>query len=318
MSENRTYLVIGARGFQGDAVARALLAEGLDVRGFARGSGAPVPGAPELPTVLGDLAELDDVRKAFVGVTHASVVLPLVYDVDLVQTYARNVAAAAREAGVTRLVYNTNTPLPGQVTPYAAYETRRAAEAVLADGDLPTVVLRPPVYLDNLFSPWNGPALINDGVLAYPLPEGCRVSWLSHADLATATLAALHGEGLEGTVLSLGGPDTVTGGELAQVFAAALGRDVAYVPLEVNDFETGLRTVLATPAAAGVAGIYRWACTGGDAELFVADHDEVERVLGVRLTPINEWVAAQPWKIWAAARSNGAGTPDPVRADHGS
>jgi len=264
---------------------------------------SPAPGTPELPTVIGDLADLDDVRRGFDGVTRASVVLPLVYDAELVMAYARNVVAAAREAGVARLVYNTNTPVPAEVTPYAAYETRRAAEEILLASGLPIVVLRPPVYLDNLFSPWNGPALVNDGVLAYPLSADRKVAWLSHADLATATAAALHRPGIEGTVLPLGGPNVVTGAELAAAFGSALGKDVSYFPLEVDQFESGLREVIGDAAAAGVSGIYKWAAESHDPELFVADHAEVERMLDVRLTPITEWVSVQRWDVWAAARA---------------
>ncbi|GLZ42516.1 NmrA family NAD(P)-binding protein [Actinokineospora sp. NBRC 105648] len=299
MSDERRYLVIGAQGFQGAAVARALLAGGHEVRGFAKAGGTPAPGAPEVPTVTGDLADPAVVRAAFEGITHASVVLPLVYDAEQVVTFARNVAEAAKAAGVTRLVYNTNTPVPAETTPYAAYETRRAAEAVFTGAGLPLVVLRPPVYLDNLFSPWNGPALINDGVLAYPLAEDRRVAWLSHADLAAATVAALHRPGIEGTVLALGGPEAVTGSELATAFGAALGREVSYLPLEVGAFEAGLREVVGADAAAGVSGIYKWAAQSSDPELFTVDHDEVTRVLGITPTPITEWVAAQHWEVWA-------------------
>lgn len=303
MSDERQYLVIGAHGFQGAAVARVLFEGDHRVRGFAKDGTSPAPGAPELPMVLGDLANLDDVRGAFDGVTHASVVLPLVYDPDLVVTFARNVAAAAKEAGVTRIVYNTNTPVPAKVTPYAAYETRRAAEEVLCANDLPLVVLRPPVYLDNLFSPWNGPALINDGVLAYPLPSDRKVAWLSHADLAAATVAALHREGLEGQVVPLGGRDVVTGDELAAAFGEALGRHVSYVPLDVHMFEAGLKEVVGEHAAAGVSGIYKWAADGADPDLFVVDPAKVEDRLGVQLTPITQWVSAQRWDVWAATRA---------------
>lgn len=302
MSEERQYLVIGAQGFQGAAVARLLLEGSRRVRGFTKEGASPAPGAPEVPTVVGDLANLDDVRRAFDGVTHASVVLPLIYDQDLIVTFARNIVAAAKEAGVARIVYNTNTPVPAETTPYAAYETRRAAEEVLSVGDLPLVVLRPPVYLDNLFSPWNGPALINNGVLAYPLTADRKVAWLSHADLAAATVAALHREGVEGRIIPLGGRDVVNGNELATAFGEALGKDVSYVPLDVHQFEAGLKEVVGEHAAAGVSGIYKWAAQGAHPDLFVVDPAEVEEVLGIQLTPITQWVSAQHWEVWAATR----------------
>ncbi len=114
--------------------------------------------------------------------------------------------------------------------------------------------MRPPVYLDNLFSPWNGPALVNDGVLAYPLPAHTPVAWLSHDDLAEAVHAALTAEGAVGRVFDIGGARTLTGDELAAAFQRGLGRSVRYVPLEPAVFEQGLAEVLGAKAAAGVAG----------------------------------------------------------------
>ncbi|WP_410536354.1 SDR family oxidoreductase [Streptomyces sp. KL2] len=281
-------------------MARLLADRGHAVRGLARRPGAgAAPTSAAVDYVSCDLGAADEVRRAFEGVTHASVVMPLVYDSETVLRYARNIADAAREAGVERLVYNVNTPLPKETTAYAAFETRRAAESVLRESGVPTVVLRPPVYLDNLFSPWNGPALVNDGVLAYPLPAGQPVAWMSHGDLAAATAAAMEGEDLAGQVIGVGGAEVVTGPELAEAFSSALGREVSYQQLDVDHFEAGLAQLLGAESAAGVAGIYRYAADGGDPDLLAPDPTGVEHTLGIRLIPIVEWVKAQPWEHWA-------------------
>ncbi|RLV09856.1 NmrA family transcriptional regulator [Streptomyces griseocarneus] len=293
------YLVFGASGFQGGAVARLLAEQGHAVRGFARREVEADKAVDGVTMVQGDLADAAAVRAAFEGITHAALVMPLVYDQETVETYARNIAEAAVAAGVRRLVYNVNTPLPGEKTPYASFETRRAVEGILRDSGVPLVVVRPPVYLDNLFSPWNGPALVDDGVLAYPLPADRRVAWLSHTDLAAAVVAALGAEGLEGETLEIGGAEAVTGPELAAAFARALGREVTYLALDPAEFEAGLGQVVGADAAAGVAGIYRWAAEGREPELFAADAKTTEDRLGIRLTPIGEWISAQPWHIWA-------------------
>ncbi|WP_441250658.1 SDR family oxidoreductase [Kitasatospora sp. McL0602] len=304
MSGNKqpNYLVLGAAGFQGGAVARLLAEGGHTVRGFAREpeAGQPPVELPGVTVLFGDLGQPADVRKAFEGVTHASVVLPLVYDTKTVVEYARNIAAAALEAGVEQVVYNANTRIPEGLTEHAAFETRRAAEQVLRESGIPLVVLRPPVYLDNLFSPWTGPALVNDGVLAYPLPAEARVAWLGHRDLAAATVAALGRPDLIGQTVDLGG-EAVTGTELAAAFAKVLGREVGYLPLKPADFEAGLAQALGADTAAGVAGVYHHAATDGGAGLLDGDQALVERTLGIRITPLADWIAAQPWEHWATA-----------------
>ncbi|QES47504.1 NmrA family transcriptional regulator [Streptomyces venezuelae] len=298
----RRYLVTGVTGFQGGTVARLLTARGHEVRGLARHpEGVLGPVDPAVTFVPGDLGNAEDVRRAFEGVTHAAVVLPLVYDIETITGYARNIADAAREAGVERLVYNVNTPLPEVTTAYAGFESRRAAEEVLRASGVPTVVVRPPVYLDNLFSPWNGPALVNDGVLAYPLPADQRVAWLSHVDLAELVVAALEKDGVTDRVLPIGGADVLTGPELAALFAQVLGREVSYLPLPVDQFEQGLGQVLGAEAAAGVAGIYHHVGTGEAPDLLHTDPRRVESELGVRLTPTVEWIKAQPWDHWSQA-----------------
>ncbi|MEV0201726.1 NmrA family NAD(P)-binding protein [Nonomuraea sp. NPDC050691] len=271
-------LVIGAGGAQGGAVARRLAAEGHAVRGLSRTGSAP-EGVEPFAADLGDAVR---VEEAFSGVTHVSVTLPLVFEAEAVEAYVRNILDAASGVGVRRLVLNTGNRLPGRATGVAAFDTRReAAAAVLASG-VPSVVLSPPLYLENLAAP----GVLEAGVLRYPLPGDVPVSWLSHADLAAATSAALLGDGSEGATVTAGRPP-VTGVELA----AAVG--ARYEELDVAAFEAGLSAVLGAGAAAGVADTYRWIAAHGRDLYAEGSRDSA----GV--TPPREWLAAQPW---AAAR----------------
>ncbi|MET9801270.1 NmrA family NAD(P)-binding protein [Streptomyces sp. NPDC006368] len=291
--------VVGATGFQGGAVARLLAERHHRVRTLTRRPDGDRPPLPGVSFASGDLGEAEDVRQLFEGATHASVVMPLVYEPDRVHRYARNIAAAALDAGVRRLVYNANTRVPRETTDVAAFETRRITEEVLRDSGVPLVVLRPPVYLDNLFSPWNGPALVNDGVLAYPLPAHTPTAWISHRDLAEAVVAALTADGVEGGTFDIGGERALTGEQLATAFGHGLGRTVRYQALDPDLFEQGLAQVLGPAAAAGVAGIYHYMATGADPLLMAGDHGVSAGALSLRPSPVDEWVSRQPWQIWA-------------------
>lgn len=291
--------VVGATGFQGGAVARLLTERNHRVRTLSRRPEGDRPPLPGVSCATGDLGHAEDVRQLFSGATHAAVVMPLVYEPEQVRRYARNIAEAAVAAGVRRLVYNANTRVPRSATAVAAFETRRIAEEVLRDSGVPLVVLRPPVYLDNLFSPWNGPALVNEGVLAYPLPADVPTAWLSHRDLAEAVHAALTVDGLEGRTFDIGGARTLTGEELAEAFGRGLGRRVRYQALAPRVFEQGLAQVLGRDAAAGVAGIYHYMAAGTDRLLLAGDDGVSAGALSVEATPVEEWVTRQPWQVWA-------------------
>lgn len=276
------FLVFGAGGAQGGVVARRLADEGYAVRGLSRTGAAP-EGVEPFRADLGDAAR---VAEAFTGVTHASVVLPLEFEPGRVAAYVRHVVDAAKAAGVRRLVFCTGNRLPVDETGVAAFETRRAAARAMLESPVPSVVLCPPLYLENLAAPWVRDGLAAEGVLRYPVPAGVPVAWLSHADLASATLAALTRDGLEGATLDLGG-EPVTGPELAAAFGAR------YEGVDVDAFEAGLAAAAGARTAAGVASTYRWVADRGH-DLYAAPSGGAER-LGITVTSPAAWAAARPW-----------------------
>lgn len=265
-----TILVLGATGAQGGAVARRLVAEGHRVRGFGRSGQVPAGVEP----VTGPL------EAALDGVTHVSLVLPMMLERAELDRWVEVVAGSR----VRRVVFNTANRIPSTVTDVALFESRRAASDALLASGVPTVVLRPPVYLDNLRAPWVAGRLAAERVLSYPLPADLPVAWISHDDLAAATVAALTRDGLEGGVLDVGGPESLTGPQLAAAFGAT------YEAQDVAAFQKGLTHVFGQDTAATVAATYHWlAKHGGD--LYAADPSAAER-LGVRFTPVHEWIAA--------------------------
>lgn len=299
--------VVGATGFQGGATARLLAERKHRVRTLSRKPEADRPELTGVAVASGDLGRYEDVRQLFEGATHAAVVMPLVYQAEKVMRYAQHIAKAAREAGVGRLVYNANTRVPDRSTNVVAFETRRLAETVFREGlahsGVELVVVRPPVYLDNLFSPWNGPALVNEGVLAYPLPADVPTAWISHRDLAEAVYAALTVDGVAGRTFDIGGAQTLTGDELATAFGQGLGRAVRYVPLEPGVFEQGLAQILGEESAAGVSGIYHYMAAGLEPGLMAGDAGESAQALSLKPAPVDEWVARQPWQMWSGEQS---------------
>jgi dihydroflavonol-4-reductase len=136
-----TTLVTGVSGFVGSAVARALAARGEAVRGLARAS-SPRANLDGFPGALveGDLRDAAAVARAMAGVTrlyHVAADYRLwARDPEEIvcnnRDTTRIVMAAARDAGVARIVYTSSvaTILPDDAgpAPTPADETRPATE----------------------------------------------------------------------------------------------------------------------------------------------------------------------------------------------
>ena len=220
----RRVLVHCVNGVQGAAIARELRKEGFEVYGAVRN---PTKSAAlqedGVAVIEADLESPAALRSASDGMDAVVLTLPLEWNPETVLRWARNAAQAARASGVGLLVMNSGTRLPDHPTDVPAYELRRAVEALLREVGPPTIVLRPPFYMDNLASPWIAAGIARDRTLAYPIAQGLRASWLASADLGAYVAAALRRSDLAGQTLNIGGPETLDGTELARELSRALG-----------------------------------------------------------------------------------------------
>jgi dihydroflavonol-4-reductase len=165
-----TILVTGASGFVGSHVARLLVARGEKVRVLARPtSRLESLRSLSLETAVGDLRDLESLRKALSGVQrvfHVAADYRLwasdpreIYESNVTGT--RNLLAAARAAGVERFVYTSTVAtiavprpqLPNEATlakvdemighyKRSKYLAEQEAQKAAADG-LPVVIVNP-------------------------------------------------------------------------------------------------------------------------------------------------------------------------------
>ena len=250
-------LVTGTTGAQGGAVARQLSALGYPVRGVARARGGATGSANAWPVVTADLTDVASAIRSFRGVSRAWVHVPLVFDAEWTHRYAVAVSQAAGTAELQQLVLVTGTRIPARPTGHECFETRRRTVATILEAGVPTTVLQPTLYLENLCAPQIVRAVAQQGVLRYPVPAQARVAWMSHLDLGAYAADALVSPPATSTV-RMGGREAVTGDELAARFAKVLNRAVRYEPLDPDVFAAGLAPILGPATAAGVADTYRW------------------------------------------------------------
>ncbi|MFD3593422.1 NmrA family NAD(P)-binding protein [Nocardia sp. NPDC058640] len=267
--------VLTARGAQSTAIANALTAAGACVRALNRATAA-----------------LDDPSALAAALEDADVVVytaPLDYT-SAVAEFAVNVAAAAAAAGVTRVVYNTNTRIPDTPTSAIGFESRRDTWQILTAGPIPVTAVEPAIYLENLLAPGVLSSATADGglVLRYPLPGQVPVSWISLADLGRAVAAAcVHGS--PGEIIHPG-PPAMTGPQLAAAIATALGVPVGFTALDPAVFEQGLGYAIGAGPAAGVASIYHWLTENPDSPVMSPEPGRCPGWLPAS-TPVAEWAA---------------------------
>lgn len=273
-------VVTGIDGAQQRAVARAFGEAGWTVRGTRRSAAGD-------RTARADLATGEGLREAFAGAEAVVFTLPQDHRPGAMRRMAETVVRTAAEAGVGRLVVN----LAGRATGGAeVFRTLREVADIALGGRVPAAVLEPTVYMDNLRAPFALPALLQ-GTFAYPAPEDAPIAWLSHRSLAEAAVAAVTAP-VAGRRLCIGGPEALTGPEVAQALSAAVGREVTYLRLPLPAFAEGLNAAFGPPAGDRIAELYADLAVHPDA---MADGADTLAELGVAPETLAAFLARHDW-----------------------
>lgn len=64
------------------------------------------------------------------------------------------------------------------------------------------MTLQPTVYMDNLIEPWAAPAILQEGIFAYPIQSDSPISWILHRYVETHS-QALKRDGAAATELGV-------------------------------------------------------------------------------------------------------------------
>lgn len=197
-------LSYGATGVQGGPVARRLLEAGHTVRTVIRNpERAQALEKMGLEVFKGDLSDPASLEVASKGVDAVFLILPLGGNP---VEFVHNAIQAAKQADVGYIVLDTSGQTPKVPTGSPMMDYRLALEAGLRDSGIPSVIVRPTTYMENLLGPWALPAIRDGSKVAYPVPTDHRVSWISAEDAA-----ALERPELAGRTFDVGGPEALTG-----------------------------------------------------------------------------------------------------------
>ena len=164
-------------------------------------------------------------------------------------------------------------------------------KAVLGSG-IPSIVLQPSIYLENLQTDMIAPRLKCDGILDYPpLGESQKVMWTSHWDQARVAVAAMARPDLAGNAYEVAKPGALTGGELAALLSDWLGRPVRYEPLTPTALNQRFGDVLCNPGVSfALTDLYGAMAKMGNDDMIV-DTAPLEATFDVTLTPVADHIA---------------------------
>jgi uncharacterized protein YbjT (DUF2867 family) len=222
------YAITGITGKVGGALARSLLADKRNVRAVLRDQAKAAEWqARGCEIALADMDDAASLAAAFKGAAGVFILPPSEFDPEPGFPEAQRVVDAVRaaliEARPAKVVCLSTI---GADAPHENLLTARTLmEQGLSDIGLPVTFLRPGWFMEN--AAWDVAAARDEGVLhSFLQPADKPVPMVATQDVG-GTAAALLLEDWQGTrVVELEGPARVSPNDLAQAFAAVLGRAV--------------------------------------------------------------------------------------------
>ena len=250
MSGRKIIAVVGATGAQGGGLVRAILGDaegGFAVRALTRDPGAAKAKAlAELgaQVVAADLDDEASLARALGGAHGAYFVTNFWehFSPDKEQAQARNLAAAAKHAGLAHVIWSTLedtrrwVPLADSRMPTLMgrfkmphFDAKGEADAYFRDAGVPATFLLTSFYWDNLIHFGMGPKPAGDGRLAFTLPMADRkLAGIAAGDIGKCAYGIFRrGAEAIGRTIGIAG-EHLTGAQMATAMSKALGREVVY------------------------------------------------------------------------------------------
>lgn len=226
---NKIIAVTGATGQQGGVVARKLLADGWKVRALTRDENKSAAqelralGAEIVPGDLDNRAELDAAFRGVYGVFSVqNFWLPNVgFEGEIRQ--GKNVADAAKAAGVQHLVYSSvGAAQRGMGQKH--FESKWIIEQHIHSLGIPHTILRPVAFFENFN--WERTSILNGTFNAIGLRPEKERQLVAVEDIAVfVALAFSNPDEYAGKTIELAG-DALTEAQLADTFTKVVGRPV--------------------------------------------------------------------------------------------
>ncbi len=256
MSDKKIIAITGATGAQGGGLARAILSDPASefaVRAITRDTDSDKAGelrAMGAEVVSADVDDVESLKKAFEGAYGAYCVTFFWahFSPEKELQQARNLAEAARHAGLKHVIWSTledtrrfvpldDDSMPTLMGNYKVPHFDAKGEGDAAFEGVPTTFLVTSYYWENLFNPGMAPRRNEDGTMTFVLPTGDKpLSGVASEDIGrTAYGIFKKGTEMIGQRVGVAG-DHLTGSDMAAAMSKALGTTVVHYPMPPADY----------------------------------------------------------------------------------
>lgn len=258
--QKKIIAVVGATGAQGGGLVRAILNDKkgpFAVRAITRDPKSDK--ARELAdagaeVVAGDVDDVKSLKKAFQG-AHGAFCVTFYWahmkpEKELAE--ARNMAQAAKDAGVRHVIWSTledtrkfvplsDDRMPTLMGKYKVphFDAKGEADAIFTELGVPTTFLLASFYWDNFIHFGMGPKKGVDGKLELTIPMGPKkLAGIAAEDIGKVAYAIFEaGDEMIGKTVGIAGGH-LTGTQMAKSLTKALGQEVKYNPVTPAAFRS--------------------------------------------------------------------------------
>lgn len=295
-------LVIGGTGDQGHPLLRELKAKGYTPVAVVRsGKAFQRTEFDGIEKVVADVEQADQICAAAKGCEATVAHLPFVFDRAVAKTLGANLAKAAKEAGHKRIIFNTSCYVHDEDLGIGGHDGRRDIEAAIIASGVPYTIFEPKVFMDNIIRSWSKPSIATKDIFAYPAKPDLKINWTSLIDVAAFMVAAIDRDDVPSGRYPIGGPEALTGSDVAERLSAASGKTITFNSLTPDQFASAMSLLVTGNADVEpesiydrMADFYRWYNSQPTSPLIV-DAQAVADTFGVTLTPLKDWAAQHDW-----------------------
>ena len=295
-------LVLGATGDQGHPLIARLLEAGLTPVAALRNPNAFLGTEfAHVEVVQADLFDEQSLIAAAEGVEAIAAHLPFVFDLGAATKLGQHIAAATVQNNVRKVVFNTSCFVAEKDNGNPAHDGRRVVEQAIKNSGAAFALFEPKVFMDNLIRSWNKPAIVQQGIFAYPAKPDLRISWICLDDIAAYMVEALTRDDIPSARYAIGGPEALVGDEVAERLSKVIGRRITFNSLTPDEFASDM-SLLVTGSATlephsiydGMASFYRFYNEQPVSPL-IADNARTDNVFNWRPVSFEQWAQRQDW-----------------------